>query len=182
MSYEDIKHWERPVMGRLLELALEDPRHSISVFDCEEWTLKNSRDMAAIKAALSTTDDDTIRVMRDDGTHMGSFWCIYNNGSEDDPMILISDYSVTDWAEATVKQLTAEFEHGVSGYYDRLMNEPTVAPGIALLEANLEDGEGSVVVTDEFKAQTKLMQADLLKDWIAQLTEMYNETLTGEIV
>ena len=43
------------------------------------------------------------------------------------------------------------------------------------LIADYENGEGKVRLGDEFKSQSALMRADILKDWIFELEERYAE-------
>ena len=60
---------------------------AIRVFDGEEWVLDLCTDKTKILESLSHAGDDTI------DTDEGGFYLIYNNGSEGEPMILISDYT-----------------------------------------------------------------------------------------
>ena len=60
---------------------------AIRVFDGEEWVLDPCTDKTTILESLSHAGDDTI------DTDEGGFYLIYNNGSEGEPMILISDYT-----------------------------------------------------------------------------------------
>jgi hypothetical protein len=45
-----------------------------------------------------------------------------------------------------------------------------------MLMYDQDAGEGGVAVTAEFMAQDPLFRADVLKDWILVLTEIYSET------
>ena len=49
---------------------------------------------------------------------------------------------------------------------------------IGSLEAN-EDDEGGVRINDLFYKQSYIIQADILQDWIKDLTELYEETLAN---
>ena len=60
---------------------------AIRVFDGEEWVLDLCTDKTKILESLSHAGEDTI------DTDEGGFYVIYNNGSEGEPMILISDYT-----------------------------------------------------------------------------------------
>lgn len=66
--------------------------YSVSVNDCEETTLENSTDKAAILGAMFTTDDDRLYVHRANEVypaHFGWAWFVYGNDGFD----VISDYS-----------------------------------------------------------------------------------------
>tara|TARA_R110000744_G_C19041330_1_gene526700 strand:- start:45 stop:386 length:342 start_codon:yes stop_codon:yes gene_type:complete len=60
---------------------------AIRVYDGEVWILHPTTDKTKVLESLAHTGEDIIR------TDEGSFYLIYNNGSEGEPMILISDYS-----------------------------------------------------------------------------------------
>lgn len=46
---------------------------------------------------------------------------------------------------------------------------------VGYLKANLDTGEGDVVFTEFFERLSPLMKADLLKDWLYDITEAYEE-------
>lgn len=46
---------------------------------------------------------------------------------------------------------------------------------VGYLKANINSGEGDVVFTEFFERLTPLMKADLLKDWLYDITEAYEE-------
>ena len=46
-----------------------------------------------------------------------------------------------------------------------------------LFKMNLDEGEAEFILTREFKQLDPLLKADILKDWIYDLKEVYNETL-----
>jgi hypothetical protein len=53
----------------------------------------------------------------------------------------------------------------------------------ATLEANVDCGEGSIRMTDEFWSQNETWQLDVVGDWITQLRNLYDnvhEKLYGE--
>jgi hypothetical protein len=64
---------------------------SVRVFDGEEWVLDPCTDKTKILESLAHTGEDTIR------TDEGGFYLIYDNGSDGDPMILISDYTDSEF-------------------------------------------------------------------------------------
>ena len=52
---------------------------------------------------------------------------------------------------------------------------------MGVLKADLKTGEGTVDFYVEFDEQSALFQADVLKDWIEQLTEKY-EAMVREAI
>jgi hypothetical protein len=68
--------------------------YAISVFDGEAWALKRSTDEEAIKAAMFSTDNDTLTLHKEKVSSReklrGSVLLIYGNGWD-----VISDYSVS---------------------------------------------------------------------------------------
>ncbi len=90
-----VPKWERPVITALIT-ALLDKGYKLAVNDGEEYVTPKSRKLTTIRPALGGTGEDTLAVWDGmTGQRVGYFWLIYNNGSEDDPMIVISDYG---WA------------------------------------------------------------------------------------
>lgn len=87
---------ERNVARRLIRAAL-NAGYTVSVHDGEEWTVRRSTNAKAIKDALCTTDEDTLRLHAADpsktiGWHdAGSFHLIWGNA--DDGSELIADYT-----------------------------------------------------------------------------------------
>lgn len=87
---------ERNVARRLIRAAL-NAGYTISVNDGEEWTVKRSTSSKAIKDALATTGEDTLRLHAADpsktvGWHnAGSFDLIWGNA--EDGSELIADYT-----------------------------------------------------------------------------------------
>jgi len=73
---------------RLLSFLLRDGC-KVSVHDGEAFALKLSTDVAALYAAMGSTDEDTL-VWRDaNDARLGSFFLVYGN----EPGVLIADYS-----------------------------------------------------------------------------------------
>ena len=90
---------DRRVCNNLLK-AILDSGYVVSVCDGEEWTLKQSDSLTAIKDALGSTGDDTLRVRKcKGGDVVGSFWLIWDNG-DDYP---ISDYTANDECDRLCK-------------------------------------------------------------------------------
>lgn len=99
---------ERPVITGLLKgLLAED--YAVSVHDSEEWVVIRSKSFNEIRDSLGGSGEDVLRVRDSDGEYVGMFYLIYNNGSEQDPMIVIADYSVTDTFDRIVEELTAKY-------------------------------------------------------------------------
>lgn len=112
----DAKRWcqfvpkhERPVLSKLIKLALEDEGNTISVFDTEEWVVSKSRDQALIRSMLGHAEEDSIRVRNGSGEVIGWFYLIYNNGSDNDPMVVISDYSANEFSDTLINKLDAQY-------------------------------------------------------------------------
>lgn len=93
---------ERKIARAFIRSALK-AGYSISVFDCEEFTLRRSTDEKAILGAMFTTDDDRLYVHirgskidseweRDPHkitSYFGWVWFVYGNSGWD----VISDYT-----------------------------------------------------------------------------------------
>lgn len=84
---------ERRTARKLVRAALAQG-YVLSVFDGEGWTVKRSADAAAILAALATTDEDTLRIRRADGTSAGLIMLVW--GNDPDGSELIADYTDND--------------------------------------------------------------------------------------
>ena len=81
----------------------------VSVNDGEQWTLKKSNDLKAIKSALFTTDEDIVRFRDTEGKSMGAIFFVYGN----DPSEVVSDYSAynDNFAafDAFLQSITSQF-------------------------------------------------------------------------
>ena len=87
----------------LNELLVND--RSISVHDGEELVLSGARDLALILEELSQTGEDIIIAHDAGGRELGNFHLIYGNGSEDDPIICISDHTANTFCELVVSTI-----------------------------------------------------------------------------
>lgn len=85
--------WERPVLLALVKAILKRG-HTISVYLEDEPMIERSSDLKEVIKNLAAGDQDGLLI--DDH---GWFDLIYNNGSERDAMVVISDYSVNDLCE-----------------------------------------------------------------------------------
>jgi hypothetical protein len=95
---------ERPVLQDLVRICLED-NNRVSVWDGEELSVQGCNNNHNILKSLSQTDMDQLEVYDKDGNYRGFFSLIYNNGSEHEPMIVISDYSANEWTERVYRRL-----------------------------------------------------------------------------
>jgi hypothetical protein len=82
---------ERTVVTALLT-ALIDSGQVITINDGEEDIVTSDK-LAELRPELASTGEDYIQF------EGGYFYLIYNNGSEGDPMIVITDYSANDFCD-----------------------------------------------------------------------------------
>lgn len=75
------------VVIKIISRAIEQG-FKISVYDGEEWTLKQSSDFNAVLDALATTDHDVIRLRNSEGGKVGSVTFVYSNHED-----CLSDWS-----------------------------------------------------------------------------------------
>ena len=102
---------ERPVLNALVNLALADTGNSVSVSIAGEYEyeVKNSKDPQEILSNMALGDEDEFLIKDSNNSQLAWFLLIYNNGSEYDPMIVISDYSANDYAEGIWNTLNENF-------------------------------------------------------------------------
>jgi len=98
---------DRKCVHALLQAVLTDG-NTVSVFDGEEWAVKRSTSIRAIKNELAAAEEDYIHVRNSDGEKLGWFWLIYNNGSEGEPMVCITDYVANDYCDRIWNALNAK--------------------------------------------------------------------------
>ena len=99
---------DRLAANALIRRLLKDDM-LISIHDGEEWMLKKSKDRKEILETMSQTGEDTVRARTTDGEHIADFYLIYHNGSEQEPMVTISDHSYNDYANSVWDELEAKF-------------------------------------------------------------------------
>ncbi len=99
---------ERPLLQRMIDLLLKEGG-TVSVYDEEEAAIEKSNDKTEILKSMSQTGWDTVESYHHDGELRGWFSLIYNNGSEQEPMVVISDYGVNEWADNVYYRLNEEF-------------------------------------------------------------------------
>jgi len=85
---------ERKIIRKIVTDAVK-AGYTISVFDCEEWTVKRSQDITKIMRAIMTTDDDTLAFRDADGTPVGKVWLVYGNDGYD----VVCDYTANEKTE-----------------------------------------------------------------------------------
>ena len=102
------KH-ERPVLGALIKLCLEND-HTVSVHDGEEFVVNESTSYNLIKSQLGHTGEDQLSVLNPEGKQVGWFWLIYNNGSEEDVMVVMCDCWANDYCNAIMEKLSARYD------------------------------------------------------------------------
>ena len=99
---------ERPVIQMLIDFCLRDDG-KVSVWDGEELSVHGCSSKAHILKNLAQTELDQVEAYDKDGNCRGWFSLIYNNGSENEPMVVISDYSYNDWTENVYRKLNEVF-------------------------------------------------------------------------
>lgn len=92
---------EGRIAAALIDAILAKEGCTISLFDCEEWTVRRSQDKTTIIQAMFTTDEDTIRVRDAEGNNLGFFYFIYGNSGWD----VISDYAANDFCEKIMEEI-----------------------------------------------------------------------------
>lgn len=97
--------WERPVLLALVKAILRRG-YPISIWMEDEPIIERSTDLAEIIKNLAAGDGDAI--IMDEGQGIGWFDLIYNNGSEHEPMVVISDYSANDVCEEIMREVEQE--------------------------------------------------------------------------
>ena len=84
---------DRRCAAQLISMILASDTGITVSIDCgEEFTIKNSDNKLDILKEMGATGEDFV-IVKKDGVKLGWFYLIFCNGSEGDPMILISNYS-----------------------------------------------------------------------------------------
>ena len=101
---------ETTICNKLVSCALA-AGYAVTVYDGEEFALRNSKDRAAIKAAMFSTDCDRLYFWN--GRDMvGSVLLIYGNGQD-----VISDHSDNAAINALVNSVTGQGDSVPSSKY-----------------------------------------------------------------
>ena len=83
---------------------------SVSVNDGEETCLYLSDDYAEILEHLTSTGEDFVSASASDGLPLGWFYLIYNNGSEGNPIVVISDFLDTKFCGSVYQAVERRLE------------------------------------------------------------------------
>ncbi len=89
---------ERRIAKKIVADALA-AGYSVSVYDGEEWALKRSTDERAILAAMGSTDADSLRLRRADGTSIGTIDLVWGNDED-----LVSDHAASEEMNAFIEK------------------------------------------------------------------------------
>jgi hypothetical protein len=92
---------EAQIINRILSAALAHGG-KVSVYDGEEWALKQSTDRAAIQAEVAATDMTTLRLRDAKGDTVGSVLLVHGNGAD-----VICDYSDSPAMDAMLANANA---------------------------------------------------------------------------
>ena len=104
--------WERPVLLALVKAILKRDL-SVTIYcegDYDDPVIEGSTDLEEIVKNLAAGDLDKLTLTTSDGMHSGYFYLIYNNGSEHEPMVVISDYSVRPVCNEIYAEVEQEVE------------------------------------------------------------------------
>lgn len=97
-AMEYAKPGERTVARKLVRTLLGKGL-SISVYDSEEWTVKQSTNEAEILNALATTDEDQLLVRDAEGDKVGWFYLVWGNDPSGEELIADhTDNDLCNWA------------------------------------------------------------------------------------
>jgi len=97
--------WERPVLLALVKAILKRG-HAVSIWMDDEPIIEGSTDLEEIIKNLAAGDQDELLI----GDDLGWFSLIYNNGSEHEPMVVISDYSANELCEDIYRDAEQEVQ------------------------------------------------------------------------
>jgi hypothetical protein len=99
--------WERPALLALVKAILKRG-HTISIYLEDEPMIEHSGDLAEVIKNLAAGDLDSLVIETDGGNSVGWFSLIYNNGSEHEPMIVISDHSANEVCNEIMREVEQE--------------------------------------------------------------------------
>jgi hypothetical protein len=83
---------------------------NVSVNDGEETCLHLSDDFIEILGHLGGTGEDYVSAYASDGLPLGWFYLIYNNGSEGNPTVVISDFLDTKFCGSVYQAVERRLE------------------------------------------------------------------------
>lgn len=100
---------DRKAIHALVDAVLADG-NNISIHnggEPDEYEIEDSTDKLAILNAMMASGEDTVSVLNAEGVSQGYFILIGDNGSEGEPMIVISDYVANDYCDSVIKRVEA---------------------------------------------------------------------------
>ena len=101
--------WERPVLLALVKAILK--RGYWITVDMEgEYMVERTTSLEDVIKNLAAGDEDVLVFGTENDDQLGWLSLIYNNGSEHEPMIVISDYSANDVCEEIMREVEQEVE------------------------------------------------------------------------
>ena len=101
--------WERPVLLALVKAILK--RGYWITVDMEgEYMVERTTSLEDVIKNLAAGDQDVLVFGTENDDQVGWLSLIYNNGSEHDPMIVISDHSASDVCDEIVRKVEQEVE------------------------------------------------------------------------
>lgn len=80
--------------------------NTVSVYDGEDWVVKQYVDAACILAKMGTTEADTLRVRDHDDVIIGTFYLVYGN----EPGVLIADHTDNQYCNQLSGAMAALFD------------------------------------------------------------------------
>jgi len=101
--------WERPVLLALVKAILK--RGYLITVEMEgECMVEPTTSLDDVIKNLAAGDADVLSFGTENGYESGWFSLIYNNGSEHEPVIVISDFSANEVCDEIYKEVIAEVE------------------------------------------------------------------------
>ncbi len=101
--------WERPVLLALVKAILK--RGYWITVDMEGgYMVERTTALEDVSKNLAAGDEDVLSFGTEDDDELGWISLIYNNGSEHEPMVVISDYSASDVCEEIMREVEQEVE------------------------------------------------------------------------
>ncbi len=88
--------------------------NSVSVWEGEDYAIKMGTENTEILTEMASTGIDEIVAVSPDRKKLGAFVLIYDNGSEGEPMILISDHTDNDYCNQIYDAIAAKLETSVA--------------------------------------------------------------------
>jgi len=99
-----VPKWERPVITALCK-ALLDRGYLLAIHNGEEYESKRTNKWHSLRPHFGSTGEDSLvvwKVENGEKVRQGYWYLIYNNGSEEEPTVVISDYA---WANDETEEI-----------------------------------------------------------------------------